>query len=244
MRFIFLGTGGYHPNERRHTAGVMFPEIGLVFDAGTGFFRVPERAQTQELQVFLTHAHLDHVVGLTYLLAPMFSGQLQRVSVYSTEQYLQAVREHLFSGPLFPVMPPYQFVPLATETPLPLGGVLTHHPLTHPGGALGFKATWPDRSVAYITDTVVDHSYLEFIRGVDVLIHECYFPDVDAAAAAKTGHCHTTPVAELARAAQVGRLVLLHIDPDRPGDDPIGLATAQAIFPQTVLAEDLMEIDF
>ena len=45
----------------------MLPEVGVVLDAGTGFYRVREHLRTSELDVFLTHAHLDHVVGLTYL---------------------------------------------------------------------------------------------------------------------------------------------------------------------------------
>ena len=36
MRLMFLGTGGYHPTESRHTACLFQPETGLVFDAGTG----------------------------------------------------------------------------------------------------------------------------------------------------------------------------------------------------------------
>ena len=49
---------------------------------------------------------------------------------------------------------------------------------------------------------------------------------------------YLTPVLELARDAEVGRLILLHIDPECPGDDPIGLNGAQNIFPGTVVAED------
>jgi ribonuclease BN (tRNA processing enzyme) len=60
----------------------------------------------------------------------------------------------------------------------------------------------------------------------------------------KTGHSHTSQVAQLARDAGVGRLYLTHIDPQRPDDDPVGLATARKIFPATTLAEDLMEIEF
>ena len=69
MKLLLLGTGGYHPNQRRHTACLMLPEAGIVLDAGTGFFRVRQHVATPSLDILLTHAHLDHVVGLTYLLA-------------------------------------------------------------------------------------------------------------------------------------------------------------------------------
>ena len=60
----------------------------------------------------------------------------------------------------------------------------------------------------------------------------------------RTGHSHTTLVANLAKEAAVGRLLLTHIDPNRPDDDPIDIAVARKIFPNTELAEDGMEIDF
>jgi ribonuclease Z len=75
-------------------------------------------------------------------------------------------------------------------------------------------------------------------------VHECNFPDSKRDWAERTGHSHTTQVAVLARHARVGRLVLVHVDPKLTQPDPIGLETARSIFPETVLAEDLMEVDF
>ena len=245
MRLQFLGTGGYHPNERRHTACLMLPEIGVILDAGTSFFRVAERLATPEVDIFLTHSHLDHIVGLTYFLVPMYAGKVTRATVHSAPEYLEAVQQHLFAKPVFPVLPGYEYRPLADEVPLASGGVLRRVRLKHPGGAIGYRLDWPDRSLAYITDTTAgDGSYLDFIRGVDVLVHECNFPDAQTEFAAKTGHSSLRPVAELARDAGVGRLILIHIDPENASDDPIGLAEGRAIFPQMEIAEDLLEIEF
>ena len=48
MKLLLLGTSGYHPSEQRQTACLMLPEVGIVLDAGTGFFRVRQhRAITQ-----------------------------------------------------------------------------------------------------------------------------------------------------------------------------------------------------
>ena len=62
MQLHLLGTTGYHPNDQRHTACMMLPEIGVVLDAGTAMFRVRDRLCTKTLDIFLTHAHLDHIV--------------------------------------------------------------------------------------------------------------------------------------------------------------------------------------
>ncbi|HLJ11702.1 MAG TPA: MBL fold metallo-hydrolase [Planctomycetaceae bacterium] len=244
MRVHLLGTGGYHPNERRHTACVMLPEAGVVLDAGTAFFRVAGRLATRDLDIFLSHAHLDHIAGLTYILVPLLSGKLARARLHSRAETLDAVRTHLFAQPVFPVMPPYEFRPLGQSVELPGGGVLTHCPLkSHPGGAIGYRIDWPGKSLAYITDTAVDGSYTELLRRVDLLIHECNFRDESAALGEKTGHSHTSAVARLAREAGVGRLVLTHFDPQHAEDDPIGLYAARAFFPATEIGEDLMEIE-
>lgn len=244
MRLQFLGTGGYHPTERRHTSCVLLPEIGLAFDAGTSFFRVPSRLRTNKLDVFLSHAHLDHISGLTYFIVPLISGQVERLRVHGHPQTLDAVRTHLFAEALFPVGPQFEFVPLKDEVSLDKGGLLTHAPLVHPGGSTGYRIDWPDRSLAFITDTTVEAGQAEFVRGVDVLIHECNFSDELSEWTAQTGHSSTTPVAEIARDAGVGKLYLTHFDPQLPGDDPIGIETARKIFPATEIAEDLLEIDF
>lgn len=246
MKLVVLGSTGYHPNELRHTACLMLPQIGVVLDAGTGMFRVRDWLATPRLDIFLTHAHLDHVFGLSFLFDVLAGHEETVVTVHAEAAKLAAIEEHLFSPLLFPVKPPCKFEPLVESFELSDGGRLTHFPLQHPGGTVGFRLDWPDRSLAYVTDTMArpDAPYLDAIRDVDVLLHECYFPDSEQQMAELTGHSHTTPVAELARAANVGRLVLVHIYPLYNEEDPIGLEAARRIFPATDIARDRMEIEF
>jgi ribonuclease Z len=246
MKLHLLGTTGYHPNNHRHTACMMLPSIGVVLDAGTAMFRVREHLTTSTLDIFLTHAHLDHVVGLTYLFDVLHEKQVDRVTVHAEPDKIQAIREHLFSEALFPVTPPCEFVPLDQQISLGEGAKLTHFPLVHPGGAVGYRLDWPDRSMAYVTDTTADEAadYVKLIQGVDLLVHECYFPDGWESWAAKTGHSCISPVARVAKAADVGRLVLVHLNPLVETEPPMDVGVAQAIFPETILATDEMVIEF
>ncbi len=246
MKLLMLGSTGYHPNDLRHTACFMLPEIGVVLDAGTGMYRVREHLVGPDLNIFISHAHVDHVVGLTFLFDVLNGTLVERAKVYGEPDKLAAIRQHLFSELLFPVDPPCDFLPLVGPVDLPDGGRVTSFPLEHPGGSIGFRLDWPNRSLAYVTDTIAraDAPYVEHIRGVDLLLHECYFADDLAAVATTTGHSHVTPVAEVARAAGVGRMVLVHVNPMINALDPVGLQTARAIFPRTEIGVDRLAIDF
>ncbi len=246
MKLVLLGTTGYHANDRRQTACLMLPEAGVVLDAGTGFYRVCDYLATDTLDVFLTHAHLDHCVGLTYMFDVRYRTPLQRATAYAEPDRLEAIREHLFAKPLFPVHPPIDLAPLPPKVELADGGVLTHFPLRHPGESVGFRIDWPGRSLAYVTDTVAspDAAYVEHLHGVDLLVHESYFGDDEAEQAELTGHSCLGEVVKVAAKAQVGRLILVHINPLLENDDAIGLSEARQVFANTEIGVDRMEINF
>lgn len=245
MKLVLLGTGGYYPTDQRHTACMLLPESGVVLDAGTGMCCLGEYLSTDRLDIFLTHAHLDHIAGLTYLVNLVPADVLARTTVHGEAAKLVAVREHLFAELIFPVKPTFNFAPLAGPCPLPNGGTLTYFPLQHPGGTIGYRLDWPGRSMAYVTDTTAaaGADYIAHIRGVDLLVHEANFPaDVDSMPAI-TGHSWLQPVAEVAAAAKVGRLVLVHADP-LIDDNTFDLAAARSLFNNLNFGTDGMELDF
>ena len=224
----------------------MLPEQGIILDAGTGIFRARDLIETPHLDIFLSHAHLDHIVGLTFMFDVLWEKEMQRVDVHGDPAKLSEIKEHLFTEAIFPVQPPFAWQPLAEEVELSGGGKITHFPLAHPGGSLGYRLDWPDASLAYVTDTTAspDADYIEKIRNVDVLLHECYFPDGWEDKAELTGHSCITPVAQVAAAADVGLLVLVHINPLSEEDDPLGVEAAREIFPAIELGEDGTTIEF
>lgn len=246
MRLHLLGTAGYHPNEFRDTPCLMLPECGVLLDAGTGLHRMRELLQTPSLDIFLTHAHLDHVVGLTYLTGLLYDRAMERIEVHGEAEKLQALDEHLFSAFLFPVRPAFTWRPLTGPVPLADGGLVRWFPLQHPGGSLGYRIDWPDRSLAYVTDATAspEAAYLDAIRGVDLLVHECFFPDGWEARAELTGHSCLTPVAQLARQAAVRRLILVHLNPLATQPDPFGVANVREIFAATEVGQDGMVVEF
>jgi ribonuclease Z len=69
---IFLGTGGSVPSARRSTASVMLIRGGrrMMFDCGEGTQRQLQRSLglSQVDEIYLTHFHADHILGLPGLL--------------------------------------------------------------------------------------------------------------------------------------------------------------------------------
>jgi ribonuclease Z len=246
MKLVLLGTGGYYPTSRRHTACMMLPDVGVVLDAGTGMCRIGELLQTERLDIFLSHAHLDHVAGLTYLLN-VVPDAVQTVStVHGEGAKLAAVREHLFANAIFPVPPRFGFAELGAAVDVAGGGRVTWFPLVHPGGSIGYRLEWPGHSMAYVTDTTArkGSAYIDKIRGVDLLIHEAYFADDCEDRPASTGHSSLLEVARVAAEAKVRRLVLVHLDPMMTDSSAFDLAGARRVFAECEVGFDGMEVEF
>jgi len=246
-----LGTAGYHPSDTRQTSSILIPEYGFVLDAGTGFYRARGKITTPDLHIFLSHLHLDHSQGVTYLVDVLWETDICSVTVYGLGVHLMYLKEHLFGSPLFPLefgkkSCPYQTQAIAPGKPLIVNGVtIRTKTLKHPGTSLGYRFEFPDGNVlSYVTDTTNSDEYLDLIKDSDVLIHECNFPDEWKKHAKKTGHSWTSGVAQLAKKANVKQLILMHFNPLDTSKDPTHQDEAETVFPNTVVAEDNMTISF
>jgi len=96
--------------------------------------------------------------------------------------------------------------------------------------------------IVYSGDTRPTEALLEAASGADVLIHEATFDDSLAGKADENRHSTVTQVATLAREAEVKALILTHISSRYP-DASVLLEEATEIFPSTIIAEDLLELE-
>jgi phosphoribosyl 1,2-cyclic phosphodiesterase len=124
--------------------------------------------------------------------------------------------------------------------------------LNHPGGAMGYRVSWQDYAVAYITDTEhletgLDRHVLDLADRADVLIYDSTYTDEEYnhPQTSKIGWGHSTwqEAVKIAKAAQVKKLVIFHHDPSH--DDNFMDAIQQQVgevFPQAIVAQEGMKI--
>lgn len=247
MKVLFLGTSGYHPTETRHTTCLMLPELNLVFDAGTGFFRCIEHLRPGRLDLFLTHFHSDHICGLHYLIDVIHAASLDEVHIWGPEGVDKAVR-NFFKKPYFPVplekMPrPVTIHDLTRRMSNTVRGTKIKAVLQdHPGGSLGYRVERDGKSLVFMTDTYANMDLVKFAENADLLIHECYFRNIDKDRAHVTGHSYSDIVGEFAAAARVRHLALTHINPLDPEPEHC-LREVMEKFHDTFIAYDKSEIN-
>lgn len=260
QQIVLLGTNGFLPTAAAQTACFLLPEQGILLDAGSGLYRLADHWHGPALDIYLSHAHGDHISGLYYLFGAIFKAQCTQAGAPLTEEMFppllaranalfDAVHIHATPATLaelrdrFPQNHDWRL--LQGREPLRGGGTLTPFVLDPACEEVGFRLDWPGHSLAYVTDTIAcpDAPYVQEITGVDLLLHECNGPDRLAGFMSQIHHSHTSAVAQVAARARVKRLILIH-------KNPIGLSLAEdlpaarAIFPALEIGEDGMILTF
>lgn len=253
MRAEFLGTAGYHPSETRHTTGVLLPDVApddaFLLDGGSGTFRLSNRLLPARLHVFLTHAHLDHTLGLNFLYDVVYTQrQMQErdmeIRFYGDAKTRDAVCGNLFNPLIFPLPFRWQWREIEAAQPFEVAGATVNTALlTHPGGSLGYRFDWPAQSLGFITDASGDENYFRFIEGVDTLIHERNFPDEFGELARQSGHCTSANLVAAGRAAGARQIAAMHFNPLTLGD-PLHEDDVYSQLPGVVAAYDGLTLEF
>ncbi len=210
-----FGTAGYHPNEARHTSSYFLPRQGIALDAGTGFFRSFPLIETPELHVLLSHAHLDHIVGLTFLWNAYRNKNLKQVFVHAEQSKINAIQQHIFTDEIFPALPNIRWNAIGPDQSFDLNDTRVEtFRLEHPGGSLGFVLTNSDHKFAYVTDTTtsVDADYWPLVRNADLLLHECNFRAQEHDFAVRTGHSDLGTLFKALHHHKLRRILLTHFN--------------------------------
>ena len=231
----------------------------LVFDAGTGLRPLGAalvREGREDLDLFLSHGHIDHVVGLPFFAFAYQSGNSLRV--WSGHQApgsgtTESTVRSLMSSPLLPITPDifsaevsFRDFSAGDDIAPPCGVSIRTARLRHPGGATGYRVEHGGRSICYVTDTehdpeAPDENILALAEGADVLIYDAMFTDEELPRHRGWGHSTWEEGARLCRAAGVGTYAIFHHAPERDDGalDRIGDAAVR-VFPGSLVAREGM----
>jgi len=100
MQIKILGWAGGIGANLRTTSFLI--DDDLLIDAGTGLGDLPLNQMTGIRHIFLTHSHMDHVVGLPLLADSMFGVHDEPVIVHAQEQTIAALKTHIFNWIIWP----------------------------------------------------------------------------------------------------------------------------------------------
>jgi phosphoribosyl 1,2-cyclic phosphodiesterase len=231
----------------------------VILDAGSGIRGLGETlsasGQPLDADLLLSHFHLDHILGLGFV-APLYEASTSlRIHSAAPAGRLRAILAGVLSAPLMPDLLAQSSARLSFNG-FSLGQRWEARPglsvmtaaLRHPGGSTGYRITWQDKSVAYVTDTEhvpgqPDPSVLAIARDVDLLIYDSSYNDDELPGRLGWGHSTWQEGIRVADAASVKRLALFHHDRRRTDAELDVIAVdAAARRPGTVVTGDGMEL--
>lgn len=234
-------------------------EHRLLVDAGTGALSLNEELDDKEglhFSILLTHLHWDHTLALPFF-RPLFVPENRfdfyghRVNDMDLEEAINAVMQ----PPWFPVSfrsasSDKHFIHLDGQSFSVAGIEILPIRLNHPQGVTSYRLNRGARSLVVATDvehgdTDSDSRLMELAAGTDLLIYDAqYLPAEYESSKVGWGHSTWRAAVNLAKRAEVGRLVLTSHDPERHDDEIDAIVEmARREFSNTDAAFEGMKID-
>ena len=251
MNIVLLGTGVALPQLEKAQSGILIktPDELILFDCGAGVLgRIVQSGYDYRKihRVCFTHHHLDHNSDF---LALIKAQQLDALDSNAQVEVMQVYGPVGTQNHVAQLLDLYDYLTVEVAvTELVDGdnirigsGVVSVRATKHSVPSIAYRLQTPTSILVYSGDTEPTESVRELCHGeVDVLIHECSFPDAYA-----TVSNHTTParLRDLISDLHVNRIVLTHLYPHTSGHEDAMVDVVKETFPGRVdVAYDLMKI--
>ncbi len=211
MQVIFLGTNGWYSTFNNTICTFIISEnYNIVLDAGDGLFKIDNYIDKDKpIMMFLSHTHLDHIIGLHTLTKFRFKQGLKIYGYTGIKNNLDKIIRSPFTS-AFSNLPfkveIYGFQEGFHEKPFPF----TIKALLHSEKCVGYRFKIENKFITYCTDTGVCDNINLLSKDADLLISECsYKPGQE-----KWGWPHLKPeeIADIAKKSNVKQLILTHFD--------------------------------
>jgi len=229
----------------------------LLFDCGPGTGMKLMKAGfsiASISRIFLTHLHIDHTLELPSLIfGSCLMGRKEKIQLYgppSTKEFYELLFRNLypFEGATISRIRNGEFEVLLQEL---TGGLACKSDtfrvlatsVEHGPPAVAYRIETGEGAVAISGDTRPSKALIQLAKGVDILIHECSFPDDMIETARTTGHATPSEIGEVASEAAVGKVILTHISPSWKGREKEMVNGVQSRFDgEIVVSHDLLQL--
>lgn len=224
MKLEILGCAGGMGGREKLTTCLLL-DHDVLLDAGTGLCEMDLSRLLQIDHVFISHSHLDHVVGLAFLLDTVLGERSTPVTVHASAGVISILKQHLFNWSMWPdfAVIPDQANPILQWAPMPLGSTvalngrrITSYSVSHTVEAVAYGVRNDERGFLFSGDMASSPDlWPQLADGwCDTVIVDCSFPDAQSEIAALSKHfCSQTLVEDIAPMPYSTQFLITHLKP-------------------------------
>jgi len=248
VRVIFLGTNGWYDTDTGNTVCILIRtgDYEIILDAGNGLYKLDRYIQEghgKPVYLFLSHFHLDHIIGLHTLNKFKFRYGLSICGPMGTRDTLETFINAPFTAPISELpfsVNTYELPDEADDLPF----MVEARELRHPSLTLGYRFAIEGKVISYCPDTGFCENAIHLARSSDLLITECAYKSGQSSE--NWPHLNPETAARIAREAGARNLALVHFDAEiykTLGERKESERVARKIFKNTFMTTDDMQID-
>jgi cAMP phosphodiesterase len=187
LRISVLGCGGSRGIGSRPTGFLI--DKNLLLDSGTVSEVLTLEACAQIDNILITHAHIDHICDLPFLIEAVFDLRKEPVFLYAIREVIESLATHLLNGDIWPdfsripnskearlsyrALKPLESLEIGSYTVLPI-------PVNHTVPSVGYLIDDGETAFAFTGDTYLTNLFWESVQEYERLravIIETSFPN-------------------------------------------------------------------
>ncbi len=242
MKLTCLGRYGPYPAPQGRTTSYLLQtdDATMVVDFGSGALsHLLEYVSIDRVEaILLSHLHADHISDmrvLAYMLNPLVaSGKREKLKVYlpsaPQREYEEIVGQAAF-----------EVVVIEPDKPVSVGGAtVSFHRTVHPVLCYAMRFSHSGSMLAYSADSVFDENLIPFVKNADLFLCDAAFAQENVPQNAP--HMTGSEAGQLAKLAEVKKLLLTHLNPQTPEQSL--LTQARTVFENTWTAQEHETVEF